>query len=122
MQRCPRTGVKEVNSYLDERAPGMRAIRRYILALIDANIRLGDVILTFVVDCRPARVRQRRQTTEIRDTIQLRVEPIESDGWAWKKLVDLKRRKSRRAEHIATCDRHRRNLSPRQKSVAKGNP
>ena len=112
MQRCPRTGVKEVDSYLDERSTRVCTIRRHVFTLIHPNICPGDVIPALVVGGGAAGVRQRRQATEVRDTAWFRIEPVEASGRAGEKLMDENRRKVWGPKRIATRNGHWLNLSP----------
>lgn len=49
VQSCPRTGVKEVNSYFDERALRVRAVGRNVLAAVEADVGLGDIRAAMVI-------------------------------------------------------------------------
>ena len=80
MQSCPRTGVKEVDSYLDECTAGMGAICGDVFSLVNANISLSEITPAILIGGRPVCIGQRRQTSKVRDAVQLRIEPIETSS------------------------------------------
>jgi len=104
---CPRTGVKEIQSYLNERAVRAFPIRTHVLSLIDAIVGLGSVRAASVVRGSSTGVAETRQSVEVRDAVGLGVQAVKACADPRQKLVNLKWRKIRRSEHVPACDWNR---------------
>ena len=107
MQRGPRTGVEEINSYFDERAVRVPPIGANVITLVTADVRLNVVGPAAAVDRCSTRVAQGREPLKVGDAIRLRVEAVEQGARAWQELVDQEWRKVRRTEHVPARDRYR---------------
>ena len=104
----PRTGVEEVDSYQNKRAPMMCAIHGHILTLKHSHVAHQVVCLAVAARGSSSKGCLGHKTPEIGYAVGLNINTIKAErGRPWQKIVDERR------DHVATGDGHRLGASRR---------